>query len=927
MTQGTAELCEDDQAAIPNAHKESLDGFGASPIKLSPPIKLFVEKLARCAHRFRRALAAALDVPSVIEARAMLTSMGGIQVTASDAEYVDTHTQCLTYGLLTRDWLARTEYAHGDPLTEKVLASLMAVRTIPTLDVALNALIVHVQTRPNPSTWRKNHVDPTMHFYPCFLDAYAPEQRASRGVYYTPDVVVEHMVARIHAQMIDTLGLPLGLADTTTWADYAQSRKIELPADVDGAAPVVNLMDPATGTGTFLVHVIRLIHRVMMGQWGDESDEIKRRRWRDYWAGTGPWAGHGLTHRLAGIEIMPVPYFVCRLRLASLLGTLTHGAVDLRPFDLRLANALDHSPTIPPSSPITVILGNPPFSIHSGSLTANARALVEPFKSVGGTRIREKGALQLERNLNDDYVKFWGLALQWMRCAPCAVSCFITNRAFMDNPTLRGVRDQMLTQATHVSILDLRGDVKRRVEQPDGQSDENIFPIQQGVAITSLIRDGRETTRAKVTLASIEGARTDKLTALADPASQCAGQPLDISGPLFAFVKHDPDVVAEYAHFIELTDLMPHYSNGIVTARDRLVIHRHRDALLHRMHSFTQAHDRHEHLATTLGVRPKLGWDMRDAQSRVGAALHAGEDWIFPVLYRPFDRLSIFYHPSVIQTASSMSWQMCLPGNYSLLVPRRVHGEDYRHVMVTQYMSEAICLSTRTSVNGNCFPLWYEPDAKNHVLAARNGRPGLGSTKTRHANLDLSRVPKSLKFMRRLPAETVFFAISAILHSANYRHRYGALLSLGFPRVPIPKCEGLLTQLALIGRRLPHLYDLEAIQATVLLSLDGVGDGMIRQAHYDPDIGRVFINHTQSIGPISLSQWQFYIGDYPIIKRWLVGGRAVTRKGTALTVNDLNHLSRVLTAIDRLMNIPHQVDQCVAQYGGWPSAFTQLATP
>ncbi|MBK6682849.1 MAG: hypothetical protein IPG45_00095 [Deltaproteobacteria bacterium] len=106
------------------------------------------------------------------------------------------------------------------------------------------------------------------------------------------------------------------------------------------------------------------------------------------------------------------------------------------------------------------------------------------------------------------------------------------------------------------------------------------------------------------------------------------------------------------------------------------------------------------------------------------------------------------------------------------------------------------------------------------------------------------------------------------------------------------------------------------------LKLTGSGDGVVRRAEFDEARGCVWINDEQQIAPVTAAQWAFTIGDYQAIQRWLVGGRAVTRKGRKLSAKDLEHLSKMLRAIDALSALPASVDAAIEKHGGWPNAFS-----
>lgn len=879
-------------------------------------------------------------------------------------KFADAYAQTITYGMLAARWISSGE----SPLfTRKNLKDLL-----PETSAFLKDLfdkLVNSNFDKN-LTWMLDDItsllartsvaqvfhdekrDPSIHFYEDFLDAYDPQVRKDQGVYYTPDEVVSYIVRTAHASLQHDFGLPLGLADTTTWAEFAKQKKLSVPEGVDAKTPFVQVLDPALGTGTFLLRVIEVVHETMTAEFKKRGldDEAAKKAWVSY-------VRRDLLPRINGFELMMAPYIVGHLRLGLALQEtgFTFTKNDrLRVFltntlEPRIPGQLDFLGTsvaeeanlaaaVKSALASTVLVGNPPYAIQSANLTAEARALIEPFKFINGERIQEKGALQLERNLNDDYVKFWAYVINALKRSMCGIASMITNRAYSDNPTLRGMRWAMLDAASRIELVDLHGDIKRKEVPAAGQSNDNVFNILQGVAITSLTRMPAKPSGqlAPVRRTDVWGNRPEKLSllpmlSLGNTAAFVPG------GPEYLFVDNSDPLYEEYSHFVPIDRAVTIYSNGLVTARDGLVVDFDKVALLARIQAFSSTAGRIENALEQFGVSAKKGWDGAGARAAVGASLRQGEDWLMPFLYRPFEPGWIYYHPNLIQTMASTTWHMCAAENVAILVPRTVKGGGFQHVMVTRQMSEAICLSTKTSVNGNCFPLWTYSDAKKRVLAKR----GVGGQQTsviakggRVPNIDSSHFfespasdSDSEAHASDAAAETAFFYAAAILHSKEYRKRYSALLSRGFPRIPKARTLALAEELATIGRRLPDLYDLSAAElagskTAPAVKLIGAGDNVVRRADFDGAAGCVWINGEQRLAPVAATQWAFTIGDYQAIQRWLVGGRAVTRKGRALSSKDVDHLSKVLRAIDALSALPADVDATVERHGGWPNAFS-----
>ncbi|MCA9697445.1 MAG: hypothetical protein KC431_07965, partial [Myxococcales bacterium] len=340
--------------------------------------------------RTRAGLAAAL----ASQARRLCVALEQAWGSAEDPR-ADASAQALAYGLLTRRWLG-----DGSALPRGLRELIATSRELgEAVTRELDALEQVLADTEVTSLFTEDH-DPSIHFFQHFLDAYDPSQRANHGVWSTPDVVVDHLVQAVDEAVISDFGLPLGLADSSSWAELAARTGVKLPAGVDPVRPVVCIVDPATGTGTFLRRVIARIRETMVARWRGEGRDAEA-CWQDYVDGRGPWRDRGLRERLFGVELMLAPHLVAQLCLDE--ATLIHG------------NTLEDPPALRGA---TVILGNPPYSIQSANLDPQARQLIEAYKYVDGHRIVARGALQLEKNLQDDYVKFFRWAEQNLETKP-----------------------------------------------------------------------------------------------------------------------------------------------------------------------------------------------------------------------------------------------------------------------------------------------------------------------------------------------------------------------------------------------------------------------------------------------------------------------------------------------------------------------------
>ena len=312
--------------------------------------------------------------------------------------------------------------------------------------------------------------DPVVHFYETFLAAYDPQERKVRGVYYTPEPVVSYIVRSIDYLLKTRFNKPHGLAD-------------------EG----VLILDPAVGTATFLYMVINEIYNTFISQ-GQQG------MWDDKYVDK-------LLQRLFGFELLIAPYTIAHLKLALRLQQTGYQFKSGERLRIYLTNTLEkaikHSETlfapwiseeaneaakIKKEKLIMVVLGNPPYSGHSANKGAWARQLIEDYKTVDGKPLDEKNPKWLQ----DDYVKFIRFGQWRIERTGQGILGFITNHAYLDNPTFRGMRQSLMNTFDEIYILNLHGNVKKKEVAPDGGKDENVFDIQQGVAICIMVKLPKE---------------------------------------------------------------------------------------------------------------------------------------------------------------------------------------------------------------------------------------------------------------------------------------------------------------------------------------------------------------------------------------------------------------------------------------------------
>ena len=563
---------------------------------------------------------------------------------------------------------------------------------------------------------RNPREDPVIHFYEHFLAAYDKEQKVSRGVFYTPRPVVSYIVRSVDEILRREFGLTDGLADTTTWGELAKRNKdLEIPGGTPPDQAFVQILDPATGT--FLVEVIDLIYRTMVEKWKAQGHgETKIQGcWNDY-------VPKHLLPRLHGYELLMAPYAIAHLKIGLKLyetgyrfeederarvyltnaleppgdGQLT---LDVLPALAREAEAVNE---IKRGRRFTVVIGNPPYLGEAGRGGDWIAALMRgrEMQSGGSTLsyFEVDGEPLKERNpkwLNDLYVRFTRLSHWLLEQSGRGVHGFITNHGYIDNPTFRGMRWALLASFDQLYLLDLHGNLKKKEVTPDGRRDENVFDIEQGVAVGLFVKDSPRVHEVSSTLvchADCWGERADKYGWLLDHgAARSEWTDVVSRREFYLFKTFGSAETEDYEQWPSIAKVFPVSSVGIVTARDALTVQWSAEDVWDVVSDVARS--------DTEEVRGdyRLGKDVRDwrvewAQDDLRQAGPSRHD-IVPILYRPFDTRFTYY------TGQSRGF-LCMPRrdvmghmlagrNVGLIFMRQVAmGDAYTHFGASRHPVE-----------------------------------------------------------------------------------------------------------------------------------------------------------------------------------------------------------------------------------------------
>ena len=862
-------------------------------------------------------------------------------------QFSDMYSQTICYGLFAARCntpsdgnFTRQQAAYDLPKTNPFLRKLFGHMAGPDLDDRIAWIVDDLAELLNKSDMPgilkdfgkgEGKEDPVVHFYETFLSHYDPKMRELRGVYYTPEPVVSYIVRSVDRILKETFKLKDGLADNTKTDIQEGKQKIETHR--------VHVLDPATGTGTFLYEVIRQISESFKGNEGLFSGYVSEH----------------LLPRIHGFELLMAPYAIAHLKLGlelkrlgydfrseERLGVyLTNTLEDPHPFSgaplfMRwLADETNNADKVKRKYPIMVVLGNPPYSGHS----ANTGEWIAGLLRGRDSTVREKktgsyfdvdGEPLGEKNpkwLNDDYVKFIRFAQWRIEKTGYGVLAFVTNHGYLDNPTFRGMRKSLLDSFDDLYVLDLHGNSKKKEKTPDGKPDKNVFDIQQGVAIGIFVKRQGRAARKKVPRlfhADLWGAREAKYQWLSSNDMESTNwKKLVPNAPFYLFVPQDEHLREEYEKGWKITDIMPINSVGIVTARDELTIQQTPDAVWETVSDFVSRSLEEAREKYSLGPDAR-DWKVEMAQNDLKKS-GPSKAKIVPILYRPFDRRYTYY------TGHSRGFQ-CMPrpevmrhmrvgNNVALLTCRQTSISNWTHVFLSDRITDDSCVSNKTSERGYVFPLYlFETPPPNPLLSRNRKEP---DAPVRRPNLSegfLEELSEKLKMgfvseemgdlKKTYGPEEVFHYLYAILHSPTYRTRYSGFLKIDFPRIPLTSRPELFASLCVLGQELVSIHLLEK-DLPISTTFPVPGENIVESIRYDPEgKGRVWINGAQYFEKISQEIWDFHIGGYQVCQKWLKD-----RKGRPLEYQDLIHYQKIVAALSETISLQEKIDETI---GKWP---------
>ncbi|WP_305877114.1 type ISP restriction/modification enzyme [Helicobacter pylori] len=607
-------------------------------------------------------------------------------------DFSDAFAQTLTYSLFLAKLNHPFEKINLDNVRSSIPKNFAVIREMADFLKKLDA-IKEIQWLLNEILSSINHVDmdsilkdfnddkdPYLHFYETFLSAYDPKLREKKGVYYTPDSVVEFIINALDSLL----------------KTHFKDAPLGLKSALDNEN--IKLLDFATGTGTFLLEAFRKALEVR--KTSDGGTSTKEDKYQN------------LLKQFYGFEYLIAPYAIAHLNLSQafkeefkkplkendtlkiiLTNTLIQPSeiVAYRGLSPIFEKELKSAQEIKKNEKILIITGNPPYSGASSNedlfewevkatygiepefqtieiekkvkLTDKIQTLlknVQKQKESGSKNAPKSGSkdalkalkslhskykLQNEKNpkwLLDDYVKFMRFAQNKIESLGHGLFGFISNNAFLDNPTFRGLRRSLLECYDELYILNLHGNARKKEETPQGAKDENVFNIMQGVSINLFVKKA-QATKQKIFYYDVYGQRAEKYAFL-DQNDLNSIEWLELAPrePFYLLIPQETPLLEEYEQGFSVKDMFQISSVGIVTGRDHVIFHKDKESLLKLLKDFSTLEP--SELRKIYEIKKdSRDWRLEYAIRDVRANADNLEEYIVLCQYRPFDFYYTYY--------------------------------------------------------------------------------------------------------------------------------------------------------------------------------------------------------------------------------------------------------------------------------------------
>lgn len=862
----------------------------------------------------------------------------------TEQQFADMYAQTVVYGLFsarcmdsTQDDFSAAEAIDCIPSTNPFLKSLMREclgsqgsnkLSFDELEIGnVVDLLLHTKTDEIIKDFNRQtgggREDPVIHFYEEFLTAYDKSQKVQRGVYYTPQPVVNFIVRAVDSILKTEFGYEDGLASTET-------KKIKVMRDsrrrVNGyktqveeqiEVPAVQILDPATGTGTFLRQTILQIYENFQQKHKGEPKDAVAALWNKY-------VDESLLPRLNGFELMMAPYAVAHMKLAMVLKDTGYDFSGTHRLNVFLTNSLEKAGNsdnqltlfddplaiesieankVKKNTGINIMIGNPPYAGESSNKGEWILSLIEDYKKEPGGQVKLQE--QNSKWINDDYVKFIRLSQEFINSSSAGIMAFICPHGFIDNPTFRGMRWNLLKMYDKIYVLDLHGNAKKQETALDGSKDENVFDIQQGVCITLMIRNGvKSKGNAEVYHADCFGVRDFKYSQLSTlQVNQISWSLVNYSEPFYLFKPVKESGIAK-SELYSTAELFVESVMGFQTHRDNFAISTSREEIAHRVDEMCDESISDDILADRYSISDNRDWKIARARARIRQDTTRQEK-ITSCQYRIWDIRSCYLDEGFMDyPRGNVFCHVTNKDNYVFGVGRQglaVGNIEWCLATVSKYAMDA-----------NIFRRGGITAAPLYVYRSVSGR------ETRTPNLDLEIIKKfenaiGKTFVPEIqedgfsPIDIMDYTY-AILYSHKYRSAFADDLKIDYPKVPYPVSPEYFELMAGYGAELRGLHTMEIPIETEEILISDESNMLVDK--YVLKDGKIYLNKNcffmVSTGESLDEAWNYTIGGNQPLQKWLKD-----RKKTHLSKEDIIHYKKMIIATLRTILLMSKIDDVI----------------
>lgn len=770
--------------------------------------------------------------------------------------------------------------------------------------------------------------DPYMHFYETFLYKYNPELRELRGVYYTPQSVVNFIIDSIDIVLKDYFHKNKGLGEA-------------LEKDTN-----ITLLDFATGTGTFLLDSFRKALSYY------QKNSVK-------------YNPKELINKFYGFEFMIAPYTIAHLKISQTLKEeFDYSLQDDERLNIFLTNTLENIhldegkeknnifeelneemnlAQKTKEKEILIITGNPPYSgasANKGIFEEEVRKEYKDGLEEKPLAITRNGKIEKEKNpkwLLDDYVKFIRFAQQKIdNQNGGGIFGFISNNSFLDNPTFRGMRYSLLKSFDEIYIVNLHGNTRKKEVCPDGSKDENVFDIMQGVSINIFVKHSQKikdkrvedsklnpsyykhgSDYANVYYYDLYGKREYKYNFLLDNnIKSIEWKKLEYKEPFFLFVKQDENLREEYDKFYSVKDMFRISGVGICSKRDNIVFQNDREKLMKLLNDFINKDKEELYKLYDIG-EDSGGWKLDWAIKAVKENKDNLNDFILKANYRPFDFKYTYYVNKncgfMARPVYDIFVHFINNDNIGLISTRQIISQEFNHSFITSNIIEMCYISNKTKEGNYIFPLYLynTPSAKKAIQAENYNvgdlfeqyeeNPFENSDKIENFTVNFRNFIDK-KYNSHFSPEDVLGYIYAVLFHKTYRTKYIGFLKIDFPKIPFTDSKDIFIKLSELGTQ---LYNLHLMKDNNLNN--DVGEGLykddknnkIEKPIYNEKEKRLFINKSLYFDNVSKEVWLYKIGGYQVLDKYLK-----SHKGEDI---DYSYFQKIIQILDKSLNLENEI--------------------